>query len=172
MRWTALLVVMVLAGNALTCASGPGCLRESTQQFLDSRDEDSWYHVLRCATDDDTLDGRVVRAFSEFNRARMRRDLPNSMAQIGEAGRLAARESALRAYEDAVSRVQELQTSTFWMLVKELACQQFDDDLVWSSVELAHVLQRDLFNEIVAGPCGEHEVVRKCVDRLGSRNHP
>lgn len=95
---------------------------------------------------------KIVAHFLDYNKARERRDLPNSMALQGRTPNEFVAEQS-RIIDDKLRALSEAQDEQLWRLLKGMAAQNFDESLVWTAAEIAYRVSPSHF-EIIAAQIG------------------
>ena len=136
----------------------------SIEAFVEQRDAESWSRVEKevRAQPDSTL-----AHFLAFHEARLQRDLPNSMARVGESPTEAAARAG-RAADVALGAIGT-RLGDIWPVISALASQSFDDDLVFSAAEAAARLAPDRFDSLRSHALGQRAESREIFDRVRER---
>jgi hypothetical protein len=90
---------------------------------------------------------QVFQQVLEYHDARMKRDLPNSMALTGPAQDKFMKQHNKRIIF-ALNSIRSKESSDLWRLLGKLGSQNFDEDLVWTAFEIAARLSPPKFETI------------------------
>jgi hypothetical protein len=118
----------------------------SFEIFLSHPSKDTW-EALKSDAKLGRLSSRYFEQILIYHEARLDRDFPNSMSLVGitpnEFVKL-RREQV----DSALSIIRSAQDKSLWRLLDGLALQDFDEDLVWTALEIAARLSQSKFEEI------------------------
>ena len=155
-------------GAALWALAFGGMARGDTaasiEAFVEQRDAESWSRVEKEVRGQPAS---TLSHFLDFHDARLQRDLPNSMARVGESPTEAAARAG-RAADVALGAIGN-RLVDIWHVVSALASQNFDDELVYSAAEAAARLTPDRFDSLRSQALAQRRESREIFDRVRER---
>lgn len=139
----------VLVMSGVNSGESDRSVKSSYELFLASPSLVSWHHFetdIRTGRYDASMP--VFRDVLEYHDARLKRDLPNSMALSGIDPKNFV-DKQQRRTDSALLSIKVQESIYLWRMLEKLASQDFDEDLMWTSCEITARLSPSKFEIIL-----------------------
>lgn len=124
-------------------------VENSLHAFVNRPSQENWDSLVNEALASASLsDAQMVILTIRYNEARLRRDLPNSMALVGITPNEKVRASAAEATQALEGIRPHVQSDTMWKFLEALVRQTFDEQLTYSACEMACRLSPERYDEM------------------------
>jgi hypothetical protein len=160
-------VIVAFFGCSLVSAQGT-TTRSSIEAFLAAPSISTWQTFEADVHSKRYDPGTPYRDVIDYHDARSKRDLPNSMARTGITPDKYVTLQSKRA-DSALGRIQKKASEDLWRLLRALAVQVFDEDLLCTACEIAARVSPVRFEEFAADVVRLHPEQSWIIERIRER---